>query len=122
MQNSSAHAVEAVLSRHRLLVAEALRDAVASAPRRTVPAPASAALLEQFYGQIEYHLGWRDPDLSPTESHPGKLQRPTLLLLAAELAAGRVGSNAKERAAVAQLSIPAAVAVELVHNFSLVHD
>ncbi len=121
-QDDSARAVEAVLSRHRALVAEALRAAVASAPKATPPAPASASLLEEFYGQIEYHQGWRNPDLSPAESHPGKLQRPTLLLLAAELTAGRVGAGAEERADLARRSVPAAVAVELVHNFSLVHD
>ncbi|HEV8193461.1 MAG TPA: polyprenyl synthetase family protein [Ktedonobacterales bacterium] len=121
-QDGSAQSVEAVLSRHRALVAEALHAAVTSAPTYTPPAPASASLLEEFYGQIEYHQGWRNPDLSPAEAHPGKLQRPTLVLLAAELAAGQTGASDDEREAVARRSVPAAVAVELVHNFSLVHD
>jgi geranylgeranyl diphosphate synthase type I len=121
-QDDAAHEVEDVLSRYRSLVAEALHDAVASAPTHTPPAPASASLLEEFYGQIEYHQGWRNPDLSPAASHPGKLQRPTLVLLAAELAAGQAGASPEEREAIAQRSVPAAVAVELVHNFSLVHD
>src|SRR5215467_8007191 len=92
-QDHSARAVEAILSRYRVLVAEALRNAVASAAELTPPAPASAALLEEFYGQIEYHQGWRNPDLSLSKAHPGKLQRPTLVLLAAELAAGKVGAS-----------------------------
>lgn len=121
-QDDAAHAHEPTLSRYRALVADALRAAVASAHTHTPPAPASASLLEAFYGQIEYHQGWRNPDLSPAESHPGKLQRPTLVLLAAELAAGQIGASDEERAAIAQQSVPAAVAVELVHNFSLVHD
>src|SRR5574340_940719 len=43
----------------------------------------------------------------------GKLLRPALTLLAAELAGGA--------AAVAR-ALPAAVSVELIHNFSLIHD
>jgi geranylgeranyl diphosphate synthase type I len=121
-RHEPAHAVEAVLGRYRALLADALHDAVTSAHTHTTPAPASAHLLEEFYGQIEYHHGWRNPDLSPATSHPGKLLRPALVLLAAELAAGQAGASDEGRAAVARRSVPAAVAVELVHSFSLVHD
>jgi geranylgeranyl diphosphate synthase type I len=57
-----------------------------------------------------YHLGWTDLDGNPT-SGGGKAVRPALALLSAE-AAG----------APPQCGLPGAVAVELVHNFSLLHD
>lgn len=58
-----------------------------------------------------YHLGWWDQHGDPAGSGGGKAIRPTLALLAAQAAGGDVES-----------ALPAAVAVELVHNFSLLHD
>ena len=58
-----------------------------------------------------YHLGWRDPDGNEVERPGGKAVRPTLTLLAAEA----VGAPAES-------AVPGAVALELVHNFSLIHD
>ncbi|MCH7231694.1 polyprenyl synthetase family protein [Glycomyces sp. L485] len=58
-----------------------------------------------------YHFGWTDAAGAETGRGSGKALRPLLTLLAAKAAGG------DWRAAV-----PAAVAVELVHNFSLVHD
>ncbi|RRR97332.1 polyprenyl synthetase family protein [Glycomyces terrestris] len=58
-----------------------------------------------------YHFGWEDADGELTEANSGKALRPLLTLLAAKTVAE------EWRAA-----LPAAVAVELVHNFSLVHD
>jgi geranylgeranyl diphosphate synthase type I len=58
-----------------------------------------------------YHLGWTDADGVPTRGSGGKALRPTLVLLSAR------ACQADPAAAV-----PAAVAVELVHNFSLLHD
>lgn len=66
---------------------------------------------EGLYAWMRYHLGWEDVDGQPVEASPGKMIRPVGLLLATELAGGDV-----ERA------VPAAAAVELVHNFSLLHD
>jgi geranylgeranyl diphosphate synthase type I len=57
-----------------------------------------------------YHLGWLDEAGRPAAAG-GKLLRPRLLLAACQA----VGAS-PERA------LPAAAAVELVHNFSLVHD
>ncbi|MEV0702259.1 polyprenyl synthetase family protein [Saccharopolyspora sp. NPDC050389] len=54
-----------------------------------------------------YHFRWHSRDPAAT----GKAIRPTLALLAAE-AVGAAPSDA----------LPAAAAVELVHNFSLIHD
>jgi geranylgeranyl diphosphate synthase type I len=60
---------------------------------------------------VRYHLGWCDPTGQPLKGRTGKRIRPALVLLAAEAAGGR-----------AEVALPAAVAVELLHNFSLVHD
>lgn len=56
---------------------------------------------------IEYHLGWRDVK----EGGKGKRVRPLLTLLTCETAGGEW-----------QQAIPAAAGVELIHNFSLIHD
>lgn len=58
-----------------------------------------------------YHFGWIDAQGNPADGDSGKAVRPLLSLLAAE-AAG----------ASAETGVPGAVAVELVHNFSLLHD
>ena len=60
-----------------------------------------------FHTVAGYHLGWHDEHGEPVAARGGKAVRPALTLLAAEEAGGPVD---------------AAVAVELVHNFSLVHD
>lgn len=64
-----------------------------------------------LYGMMRYHLGWTDEQGVATSSTPGKALRPTLCLLSCE-AAGSTYDRA----------LPAATAVELVHNFSLIHD
>ena len=58
-----------------------------------------------------YHLGWWDAQGSEVRGSGGKALRPALVLLCAEA----VGGEAAD-------AVPAAVAVELVHNFSLLHD
>jgi geranylgeranyl diphosphate synthase type I len=58
-----------------------------------------------------YHLGWIDERGADVHASGGKAVRPALALLSAE-AAGAPSAR----------GVPGAVAVELVHNFSLVHD
>jgi geranylgeranyl diphosphate synthase type I len=58
-----------------------------------------------------YHLGWLDADGLPAAGNSGKAVRPALALLSAQAASADPG-----------VGIPGAVAVELVHNFSLLHD
>lgn len=58
-----------------------------------------------------YHLGWTDAAGNEAGGGGGKAVRGALALLSAEA----VG-------APAQVGLPGAVAVELVHNFSLLHD
>jgi geranylgeranyl diphosphate synthase, type I len=79
-------------------------------------------VLDSFYGQMGYHLGWLDAQLLPVQPQTGKLLRPTLLLLAYE-AAGANGCtfNREEKLHLGR-ALPAAVAIELFHNFTLVHD
>jgi geranylgeranyl diphosphate synthase type I len=58
----------------------------------------------------EYHFGWIDVDGKPADGG-GKGVRPALVVLSAEA----VG-------APPAVAVPGAVALELVHNFSLIHD
>ncbi|MFL6144812.1 MAG: polyprenyl synthetase family protein [Labedaea sp.] len=81
----------------RRLVAPALRNAV-----DTIPGP-----LRQIAG---YHFGWCDEYGNPVETGGGRAIRPALTLLSALAVGGEV-----------QPALPAAVAAELVHNFSLMH-
>lgn len=87
-----------VLDACRLLFEPSLRAAVDSLPGTT----------RRIAG---YHLGWWEQDGSPSGAGTGKAIRPALALLSSAAVGGR------ERAAV-----PAAVAVELVHDFTLLHD
>src|SRR4051794_21947605 len=60
---------------------------------------------------LQYALGWVDPNGETYNTPTGKRIRPVLLLLATEAAGGNW-----------QSALPAAAAVELLHNFSLIHD
>lgn len=67
--------------------------------------------LSAMYGMMRYHMGWEDPAGRPEASNQGKRVRPLLALLACAAAGGDPYA-----------ALPAAAAVELVHNFSLIHD
>jgi geranylgeranyl diphosphate synthase type I len=86
------------LKRARIVVTPALREAVS----RLAPIVRRPA---------EYHMGWVDVDGRPTEANSGKHVRAALALLSARA----VGADES-------VAIPGAVAIELVHNFSLIHD
>ncbi len=83
------------------ILEEAMQQAIA------VPDPRLAL----HYEIMAYHLGWRDVELRPARANAGKRVRPMLCLLACEAVGGSVED-----------ALPAAVAVELLHNFSLIHD
>src|SRR5712692_3476264 len=70
----------------------------------TQPEPA----LQPFYGMMLYHLG-----LDAGRPRGGKRLRPLLCMLVFEALAG---------AHPAQRVLPAAAAIELLHNFTLIHD
>ncbi|WP_445519640.1 polyprenyl synthetase family protein [Streptomyces sp. NEAU-174] len=87
-----------LLSRSRQLTEPFLRKAVGRLPGRT-------------RAIAEYHFGWKDRDGNPDVGGWGKGMRGALVL-----ASARAMGGAPESAAAA------AAAVELVHNFSLLHD
>jgi geranylgeranyl diphosphate synthase, type I len=65
-------------------------------------------------GMVQYHLGYAGPDLQPLDRlavDRGKRMRPAVALLAAGAAGG------EPRAAA-----PVGAALELLHNFTLIHD
>jgi geranylgeranyl diphosphate synthase, type I len=82
---------------------------------RRVINPAIAEAVERLAPEIRhiaaYHLGWTDIKGNPVEAPAGKGIRPTLAVLGAEAAW-----------AESEVGVPGGVAVELVHNFSLIHD
>jgi geranylgeranyl diphosphate synthase type I len=82
--------------------------------REAVVAPLTDAigrLTPQLRRVASYQLGWTDVDGTPTEGGGGKALRPALALLSAEA----VG-------AAPEVALAGAAAIELVHNFSLLHD
>lgn len=64
-----------------------------------------------LYNMIRYHLGWIDEEGNRREGSSGKALRPTLCLLACEA----VGGDYRR-------ALPTAAAIELIHNYSLIHD
>ncbi|MEV5430413.1 polyprenyl synthetase family protein [Streptomyces sp. NPDC052701] len=90
--------VTALLERGRTLAAPVLRAAV---DRLAPPMDTVAA----------YHFGWIDAQGRPADGDGGKAVRPALAVLSAEVTG-----------APPEAGVPGAVAVELVHNFSLLHD
>ncbi|MCB9443539.1 MAG: polyprenyl synthetase family protein [Ardenticatenaceae bacterium] len=64
-----------------------------------------------FYGMLQYHMGWLDADLQPANVNSGKRIRPIMCLLTCQAA----GGNWRQ-------ALPAAAAIEILHNFSLIHD
>ena len=67
----------------------------------------------ETYRLLRYHLGWVDQQGTPmdTSVSQGKALRPTLCLFACEALASEYSR-----------ALPAAAALELIHNFSLIHD
>ncbi|MCZ2109970.1 MAG: polyprenyl synthetase family protein [Dehalococcoidia bacterium] len=86
-----------ILSRHRDALEDALRLAIGDDGSQLVAA-------------ARYVMGWEDEAGRPARTG-GKRIRPALCLFAAEA----FGADIQD-------AMPGAVAVELVHNFSLVHD
>jgi geranylgeranyl diphosphate synthase type I len=64
---------------------------------------------EPFHEMLAFHMGWETKHTS--KGHAGKRIRPLISLLAC----ASVGGNWRQ-------AVPAAAALELLHNFSLVHD
>jgi geranylgeranyl diphosphate synthase type I len=81
--------------------------------RAVVNAPVFGTLAQpaSFNLMLNYHLGFANADGSAAQLSTGKRVRPVLVLLACEACGGD-----------ALQAMPAAAAVELLHNFSLIHD
>lgn len=99
MTSTIANELEAVFERYAEPVDRAMRAVVPELDR------------SGLYRMIRYHLGWIDQRDGPISGFGGKRVRPALVLLAAESVGGTRES-----------ALPAAAAVELLHNFSLIHD
>lgn len=87
-----------MLARYRPLVIAGMREALARDGADHVR-------------YMRYHLGWEDPAGAPVDAPAGKMLRPAFCLLACEA----IGGDAAR-------AMPAAVAIELLHNFTLIHD
>jgi len=68
-----------------------------------------APRIKPFHEMLTYHMGWTGEGAGPEAT--GKRIRPLMVLLCTASCGGNW-----------QHALPAAAAVELVHNFSLVHD
>ncbi|MFF8608518.1 family 2 encapsulin nanocompartment cargo protein polyprenyl transferase [Streptomyces sp. NPDC015346] len=82
---------------------------------RTVVHPQLRSTVESLPGSIRrvamYHFGWEQADGSPAAGQAGKAIRPALVLAATRALGGDPTP-----------AIRAAAAVELAHNFTLLHD
>ncbi len=65
--------------------------------------------MQEYHRMLAYHMGWEGEGAGPTAR--GKRIRPLLVLLTDGAAQGDWNN-----------ALPAAAAVELIHNFSLIHD
>jgi geranylgeranyl diphosphate synthase type I len=98
--------VVATAAQHVSALQHRYRDEVQSALRGAMVDSDSG-----FFSLLRYHLGWEKANGEPSDVVTGKGLRPILCLTACEVAGGRW-----------QDALPAAAALELVHNFSLIHD
>ncbi|MFG2971685.1 family 2 encapsulin nanocompartment cargo protein polyprenyl transferase [Streptomyces sp. NPDC048331] len=96
------------------------QDAAALLERtREAVDPQLRRMVESLPGQMRrvamYHFGWEREDGGPAAGGAGKAIRPALVLAAAQALRG-LGSGPVDEA------VRAAAAVELAHNFTLLHD
>ncbi len=70
---------------------------------------------------VSYQLGWSDAHGAPSAA-TGKALRPALALLAGAATRGADEIVSGSDPSPVQAALPGAVAVELIHNFSLLHD
>ena len=88
----------AVFQRYQESIDSALRDRLSD----------STSFL---YSILRYAMGWSDESGAPVSAPQGKALRPTLCLLTCEAVCGEY-----------KRALPPATSLELIHNFSLIHD
>lgn len=76
-----------------------------------LPLPNGTPMPTAMNTQLRYHLGFANADGAPARVQAGKRIRPLLVLMSAVACDGDPAQ-----------ALPAAAAVELLHNFSLIHD
>jgi geranylgeranyl diphosphate synthase type I len=91
---------EEILNRHLPMIDNDIKDTFRG---RDFPKP--------LYDMMRYHMGWLGEDLQPVDQYGGKRFRPTMCLLTYHALSG-----------VYDKALPVASAIELIHNFSLIHD
>ena len=91
------------------LIEEAMRAVLEEVERST--AGLFGPLDLPLYSVLRYHLGWATAEFEPAESDRGKRTRPLVCLLSAAASGGDVRQVA-----------PIAAGIELLHNFTLIHD
>tara|TARA_Y100000588_G_scaffold146175_1_gene159969 strand:- start:131 stop:1171 length:1041 start_codon:yes stop_codon:yes gene_type:complete len=94
-------ALPKIFLKYRSLIDKALRTELSE---NSNPAP-------NVYQMLRYNMGWVDPSGIASDGKEGKALRPTLCLFACEAVGG-----------ISRQAIPTAVALELIHCFSLIHD
>lgn len=87
-----------MLQRYRTHISEALRFSLS---KDDTP----------VYDMLRYNMGWVDIEGNPCAATEGKALRPTLCLFGCEATGGSINK-----------AMPAAIALELIHSFSLIHD
>lgn len=98
VKSSPSPSSPAVLTRYRSIVADGLQESL------QISNP-------EILQMLRYHMGWESTENPIFHGAPGKAIRPTLCLFACEAVGGELRN-----------ALPAALALELVHNFSLIHD
>ena len=92
------------------LYKEELERGLADALRSPTLQPDEARDGDPLYPILRYHVGLCD-EKGLAEKALGKMLRPSLLLFITQELGGEI-----------ECALPAAIALELVHNFSLIHD
>lgn len=90
-----------------------LQQAILAAMRAAFPAEAgdTGRGVAPFYAMMQYHLGWLDEQFAPVAAGSGKLLRPLLVVQANRIFGG---TDAQ--------ALPLAAGIQLLHDFSLIHD
>jgi len=90
--------INTILNKYTLEIEQTIKDALGVAP-------------PFIHGVVSHHFGWVDENFEPANFEKGKMLRPTLCLLVFEA----LTDSHKD-------ALPVAAALEMVHNFSLIHD